>query len=181
MRWSSGAPYRCPAPTQKGRLLSLLSLLGLLGLNDSRGSAGRQSRLRRPRRLSRRGSGMRISQRKFEALVERALGTIPAEIRRRMDNVEILVDAWPDEAHYGTVGLGPGETLFGLYEGVPLIERGIVADPLLPDKITIFQGPLEDACETDDEMAEEIRKTVVHEVAHHFGIDDARLAELGYD
>ena len=124
---------------------------------------------------------MRISQRKFEALVERALGTIPAEIRRRMDNVEIVVDEWPDEAHYGTVGLEPGETLFGLYEGVPLIERGIVADPLLPDKITIFQGPLEDACETDDEMAEEIRKTVVHEVAHHFGIDDARLAELGYD
>ena len=124
---------------------------------------------------------MRISQRKFEALVERALGTIPAEIRRRMDNVEIVVDAWPDEAHYATVGLEPGETLFGLYEGVPLIERGIVADPLLPDKITIFQGPLEEACDTDDEMAEESRKTVVHEVAHHFGIDDARLAELGYD
>src|SRR5207249_2508703 len=132
MRWSSGAPYRCPAPTRKGRLLSLLcllSLLGLLSLTDPRGSVGRPSRLRRLRRPSRRGSAMRISQRKFEALVERALGTIPAEIRRRMDNVEIVVDEWPDEAHYGTVGLEPGETLFGLYEGVPLIERGIVADP----------------------------------------------------
>ncbi len=122
-----------------------------------------------------------MSRRKFETLVERALQTIPAEIRTRMDNVGLVVEDWPDEAHYATVGLGPGETLFGLYEGVPLIERGVVAAPLLPDKITIFQGPLEEACETDDEMAEEIRKTVVHEIGHHFGIDDARLADLGYD
>jgi predicted Zn-dependent protease with MMP-like domain len=123
---------------------------------------------------------MRVSRRKFEVLVERALGTIPAEIRGRMDNVEIVVEDWPDEGHYATVGLEATETLFGLYEGVPLIERGVVADPLLPDKITIFQGPLEEACDTDDEIAEEIRKTVVHEIAHHFGIDDARLADLGY-
>jgi len=126
-------------------------------------------------------SSMRMSRRKFETLVERALQTIPAEIRTRMDNVGLVVEDWPDEAQYATVGLEPGETLFGLYEGVPLIERGVVADPLLPDKITIFQGPLEEACETDDEMAEEIRKTVVHEIGHHFGIDDARLADLGYD
>lgn len=124
---------------------------------------------------------MHLSRRKFEALVERALRTIPAEIRRRMDNVEIVVEAWPDDTHYATVGLEPDETLFGLYEGVPLIERGIVADPLLPDKITIFQGPLQEACDTADQMAEEIRKTVVHEIAHHFGIDEARLADLGYD
>ncbi len=122
-----------------------------------------------------------MSRRKFETLVERALQTISAEIRTRMDNVGLVVEDWPDEAQYATVGLEPGETLFGLYEGVPLIERGVVADPLLPDKITIFQGPLEEACETDDEMAEEIRKTVVHEIGHHFGIDDARLADLGYD
>jgi len=126
-------------------------------------------------------SSMRMSRRKFETLVERALQTISAEIRTRMDNVGLVVEDWPDEAQYATVGLEPGETLFGLYEGVPLIERGVVADPLLPDKITIFQGPLEEACETDDEMAEEIRKTVVHEIGHHFGIDDARLADLGYD
>jgi len=112
--------------------------------------------------------------------VERALGTIPAEIRGRMDNVEIVVEDWPGEGHYATVGLEPTETLFGLYEGVPLIDRGVVADPLLPDKITIFQGPLEEACDTDGEIAEEIRKTVVHEIAHHFGIDDDRLADLGY-
>jgi len=121
-----------------------------------------------------------LSRRKFEALVAQALRSIPEEIRARMDNVEIVVEAWPDEDHAAAAGLGPGETLFGLYEGVPLVDRGVVADAMLPDKITIFQGPLEAACRTDEEMAEEIRRTVVHEIAHHFGIDDARLAELGY-
>lgn len=111
----------------------------------------------------------------------RALLTIPEEIRARMDNVEIVVEAWPEEDHAAAAGLEPGDTLFGLYEGVPLVDRGIVADPLLLDKITIFQGPLEEACDTDEEMADEIRKTVVHEIAHHFGIDDARLAQLGYE
>lgn len=124
---------------------------------------------------------MRVVRRKFEALVARALLTIPEEIRTRMDNVEIVVEAWPDEDQATAAGLEPGEVLFGLYEGVPLVDRGIVADPLLPDKITIFQGPLEEACETDEAMAEEIRRTVVHEIAHHFGIDDARLAQLGYE
>jgi len=124
---------------------------------------------------------MRLSRRKFEALVAQALLTIPEEIRARMDNVGIVVEGWPDDNHYAEVGLEPGETLFGLYEGVPLTDRGVVADPLLPDKITIFQGPLEEECKTAEEIAEEIRKTVVHEIAHHFGIDEARLADLGYD
>lgn len=124
---------------------------------------------------------MRLSRRKFEALVAQALLSIPEEIRARMDNVGIVVEEWPEENHYAQVELEPGETLFGLYEGVPLIDRGIVADPLLPDKITIFQGPLESECQTNEEIAEEIRKTVVHEIAHHFGIDEARLADLGYD
>jgi predicted Zn-dependent protease with MMP-like domain len=124
---------------------------------------------------------VKLSRRKFEALIERALQTIPPQIRARMDNVQIVVADWPDETHYEAVQLDPGETLFGLYEGVPLPERGIVADALLPDKITIFQGPLEETCQSEDEIAEEIRKTVVHEVAHHFGLDDARLADLGYD
>jgi predicted Zn-dependent protease with MMP-like domain len=124
---------------------------------------------------------MRLSRRSFETLVERALASIPSELRSRMDNVQIVVEAWPDEDHYAAVGLEAGETLFGLYEGVPLVERGVVAEALLPDKITIFQGPLEEACQSDQEIAEEIRRTVVHEIAHHFGIDDARLTELGYD
>ncbi len=77
--------------------------------------------------------------------------------------------------------LEPDEWLFGLYEGVPLIERGILADQVLPDKISIFQGPLQEACASEEEVRREVRTTVVHEIAHHFGIDEARLAELGYE
>lgn len=124
---------------------------------------------------------MRLSRKAFEALVVRALDTIPDAIRARMDNVEIVIEDWPSEEQHTALGLEPDDALFGLYEGTPLIERGITSNPLLPDKITIFQGPLDAACESDGEIAEEIRRTVVHEVAHHFGIDESRLHELGYD
>lgn len=124
---------------------------------------------------------MRLSRKRFEALVLQALETIPEAIRARMDNVDIVIEDRPADDRYAALDLEAGELLFGLYEGTPLIDRGITADPLLPDKITIFQEPLEDACLTDAEIAEEIRKTVVHEVAHHFGLDESALADLGYD
>ena len=124
---------------------------------------------------------MRLSHKRFEGLVLRATETIPEPIRAHMDNVEVVIDDWPTEAQRTSLDLAPDELLFGLYEGVPLTERGIVAESFLPDKITIFQGPLEEACATEEEMAEEIRKTVVHEIAHHFGIDERKLAELGYE
>jgi len=124
---------------------------------------------------------MKLSRRRFEALVARALDGIPDLIAAQMRNVDVVVEEWPTEEQYDRLGLRPDEWLFGLYEGTPLVERGVTADPLLPDKITIFKGPLEDACETEEQIAEEIRRTVVHEVAHHFGIDEARLRELGYD
>ncbi|MBI2201623.1 MAG: metallopeptidase family protein [Armatimonadetes bacterium] len=124
---------------------------------------------------------MRLSRRQFEALVLKALESIPDLIRERMQNVDVVIEDWPTDEQLVALGMAPDELLFGLYEGTPLIERGITVDPMLPDKITIFQGPLEDACETDREIEEEIRKTVVHEVAHHFGIDEERLEELGYE
>lgn len=124
---------------------------------------------------------MRLSRRKFEALVLEALEGIPEPIRERMQNVDVVIEDWPEEDQLTELGMQPDELLFGLYEGTPLTERGISEHSLLPDKITIFQGPLEDAYEWDDEIKEEIRKTVVHEVAHHLGIDEERLAELGYD
>ncbi|MDQ7820612.1 MAG: metallopeptidase family protein [Armatimonadota bacterium] len=124
---------------------------------------------------------MRLSRRRFRRLVLQALQSLPEEIRARLDNVAVVVEDWPSAEQLAAAGVGPEDTLFGLYEGVPLISRGITADSLLPDKITIFQGPLEEACASEEEMAEEIRRTVVHEIAHHLGIDDERLAELGYD
>lgn len=124
---------------------------------------------------------MKLARRKFEALVARALDGLPELIGERMDNIDVVIEEWPAGDQYQRLGLNPDEWLFGLYEGTPLLERGITSDPLLPDKITIFKGPLEEACENEDQMAEEIRRTVVHEVAHHFGIDEDRLRELGYD
>lgn len=124
---------------------------------------------------------MKVSRKQFEALVAEALDGLPTLIQDAMSNVDVVVEERPSKEQYTALGLAPDEWLFGLYEGTPLIERGIVSDPLMPDKITIFRRPLEDACENAEQITEEIRRTVVHEIAHHFGIDEDRLAELGYD
>ena len=124
---------------------------------------------------------MKLPRRRFESLVARALDQIPEPIARHMSNVDVVVEDWPTREQHEELGLAPDEWLFGLYEGASLLERGITTDPILPDKITIFKGPLEAACKTEEQIADEIRRTVVHEVAHHFGIGEARLHELGYD
>ena len=114
----------------------------------------------------------------FYKLVERALEGLPPELSRLLDNVAIVVDDWPD---YSTplVAGGPGETLYGLYEGVPFTERGAGYYGFLPDKITIFRGPLERDFATR-ELEKQVRITVVHEIAHYFGFDEGRLEELGW-
>src|SRR5215212_5178817 len=114
----------------------------------------------------------------FYELVERAVDGLPPELSRLLDNVAIVVDEWPD---YSTplVSGDPGETLYGLYEGVPLTERGAGYYGVLPDKITIFRGPLERDF-SRGYLEEQIRITVVHEIAHHFGFDENRLEELGW-
>jgi len=104
--------------------------------------------------------------------------SLPDEFWNELDNVVVIVEPRPTREQMDSNGLGPGETLFGLYEGVPLTERGSNAQ-LLPDRITIFQRPLEQHCATEEELIDEVRDTVVHEVAHFFGIDDDRLDELG--
>jgi len=113
---------------------------------------------------------MELDREAFEALVEQALDEIPDEISAVVDNVVVLVedDPPPDDPH-----------LLGLYEGVSLTERG-TDHTGLPDRITIFRQPLLQMCADDAELVREVRITVVHEVAHHFGIDDARLHQLGY-
>ena len=114
----------------------------------------------------------------FYKLVERGLEGLPPELLRLLDNVAIVVDDWPD---YSTplVSGGPGETLYGLYEGVPLTERGAGYYGFLPDKITIYRGPLERDFATHA-LEEQVRITVVHEIAHYFGFDEERLEELGW-
>ena len=115
----------------------------------------------------------------FDELVADALDTIPAELARAMRNVVVLVEDEPSADARHAAGHDEGE-LLGLYEGVPLTERDGWYSGVLPDRITLFRGPLLRRCSTREEVVEEVRTTVVHEVAHHFGIDDDRLEELGW-
>ena len=123
---------------------------------------------------------VRLSRKRFEGLVAEALKEIPPDLARAFDNIEVVVDDWPTREQLTDVDLGEDDMLFGLYQGTPLPERSPMQPYTLPDVITIFQGPLEEACETEDEIRAEIRLTVIHEIAHYFGIDEDRLEELGY-
>jgi predicted Zn-dependent protease with MMP-like domain len=121
----------------------------------------------------------RMDRRRFEKLVEEAIASLPAEIRGKMDNVAVLVEdrPGPDETPRGG---RRGELLLGLYRGQPLTARDSRYGMVLPDTITIYQANLEAISRNDDEIREEVRRTVLHEIAHHFGIDDERLHQLGY-
>ena len=115
----------------------------------------------------------------FENLVNKAVEGLPAEFAERLDNVAIVVEDTPTRAQLRRSQAGPGNTLLGLYEGVPHTKRNSNYGMVLPDKITIFQKPIEASCKNEAELITLIRKVVLHEIAHHFGISDARLEELG--
>jgi predicted Zn-dependent protease with MMP-like domain len=95
-----------------------------------------------------------------------------------LENVAILVDDWPTRYQLSKAGLGQGQTLLGLYEGVPLTKRGVHYSMVQPDKITIFQKPIEAKCKNGDSILQEIQRVVWHEIAHHFGIGEARLRQI---
>ena len=120
----------------------------------------------------------RARRRSFERIVARSLALLPPEIAAMLDNVEVVIEEEPTAEQIGRRG-GDEETLFGLYEGIPLTARGSGYSMVLPDKITIFQGPLERAFDSPAEMARQVRITVIHELAHHLGFDEDRLEELG--
>ena len=135
--------------------------------------------------LGRSGNAMtdnrpRLTGETFDRLVEQAIARIPADIRRHLDNVVITVLPRPGAEMLAELGCGAGETLFGLYWGVPLTERSLVDPPLFPDTIYIFQEPLEAFCQSHEELMDEIEITVVHEIAHFLGFGEGELAALGY-
>ena len=115
---------------------------------------------------------------RFRRLVQQALDEIPEELAGRMDNVVILVRNQPTDEERESLGLGPGQTLLGLYVGQPLTNRGFYGETL-PDRIMIYQEPIESISRSEEEVVAQVRETVLHEVAHHFGIDDDRLDEIG--
>jgi predicted Zn-dependent protease with MMP-like domain len=121
-----------------------------------------------------------VSREEFEQLVADALATLPPEILNRMDNVAITVQEWPSRSQLDSSRVPPGSTLFGLYQGVPLTRRSSHYGMVPPDRITIFRGPLLRYFATPEAIAEQVRRTVVHEIAHHFGMGEAQIAALGY-
>jgi predicted Zn-dependent protease with MMP-like domain len=111
-----------------------------------------------------------VTGQRFEELVADALDALPTELGEAMDNVAVVVEDRAEGGH-----------LFGLYQGIPMTERGPVSYRwVMPDRITLYRDTICQVCSTEAEVVAQVRKTVIHEVAHHFGISDPRLEELGW-
>jgi predicted Zn-dependent protease with MMP-like domain len=119
-----------------------------------------------------------MDREEFESLVVKAVDSLPEELRSRLENVAILIDDWPTQHQLANAGLGRGQILLGLYEGVPLTKRGVRYGMVQPDRITIFQKPIEAKCRNGDSIVQEIQRVVWHEIAHHFGIGESRLRQI---
>jgi len=113
----------------------------------------------------------------FEGLVRDAVKSLPREFKRKLENINIVVEAEPSARQKKETG--PGEELLGLYEGVPLGERSCRDGSVLPDKITVFRGPVLRSCRSRREIRAAVRDTVLHEFAHYFGISDEHMLEDG--
>ena len=122
-----------------------------------------------------------MSRRRFERLVEKALAGLPSPFQERLHNVDIVIKTRPSREDLRFADAEPGEVLYGFYQGVPLTERGADYGMVLPDKITIFQEPLELDFRDERSLIREVRTTVLHEIAHHFGISDEELVEMGLE
>lgn len=120
---------------------------------------------------------MLLTRRAFETLVVEALDELPEEFLAALDNIDVVIEMEPSPEQLHDAGVSEG-TLLGLYEGVPLTERTSDYGLVAPDKITIFQGPISREARTESEIRQMVRETVMHELAHHFGISDERLREI---
>jgi predicted Zn-dependent protease with MMP-like domain len=121
---------------------------------------------------------IKISAKKFEALVVQALDELPDFFRNRLENIEVLIADEPTEDELAEAGLEPDELVLGLYQGIPLTERTADYGLVLPDTITLYRLCLAEVCDTPEDIIREVQQTVKHEIAHYFGIDDDRLREL---
>lgn len=124
---------------------------------------------------------MKLTAQEFDRIVKRALRRIPPEIRDHLGDLVISVQKRPTPAMLRDMDMPRGESLLGLFLGTPMLEKSITEPSLEPDTILLFQEPLEEICETVEELEEEIEITVIHEVAHYIGMSEERLAELGYE
>lgn len=119
-----------------------------------------------------------MTREKFRRLVDEALATIPRNFRDAMSNIAIVIEQDPSGDQLAEVGVDPPDTLLGLYEGTPLTERQWAHGNLLPDKITLFQGPIEDASDDEDDVIVAIGETLIHEIGHYFGLSEEEIEAI---
>ena len=122
-----------------------------------------------------------MERERFEELVAKAVDSLPEEFGAKLENIDVVVEDYPHNSQVTRARLRRGQTLLGLYDGVPLTRRGTHYGLVPPDKITIFQKPIEAKCRYDAEITAEIRKVVRHEIAHHFGVGDVTLRQIEKD
>jgi predicted Zn-dependent protease with MMP-like domain len=119
-----------------------------------------------------------MTRERFTKLVEDALKEIPRRFRKEMRNVAVVVEDEPPQELLEEMGIEPGDTLFGLYQGTPLPERSWAFGNNLPDRISIYQRPTEEACETEDDIRDCVAETVIHEFGHYFGMSEDEIEEI---
>lgn len=124
---------------------------------------------------------MQLNTRQFDRIVEQALERIPEPFREAMANLVVTVEPTPSPDLLEEMGLPPDEPLLGVFQGVPLPERSVVEPPLYPDRIILFQQPLQQYARSLNELEREIEITVVHELAHFMGMSESEIADLGYE
>jgi len=120
-----------------------------------------------------------VNRAQFEQLVAEVLAELPPQFQEKLENVAVVVESWPTPAALHQAGLRPGQTLFGLYQGVPRTQRTSSYNLVPPDKITIYQGPIEAHARTTADIRAQVRKTVLHELGHYFGMSEEHLHSLG--
>lgn len=123
----------------------------------------------------------RLSRQEFEELVARAIRGLPKPFRQKLQNIAVVVEGWADGETLSEMEIEPPDTLYGLYRGVSLTQRDSSYGNVLPDVITIYQGPIEEDCQTVEEMEACVQDTVRHEIGHYFGLDDDTLSGIESD
>ena len=119
-----------------------------------------------------------MTRAEFEALVERAVRGLPKKFRQKIANIAVVVEDWADAETLAEMGIEPPDTLYGLYRGIDLTRRDGSYGNVLPDVVTIYQGPIEEDAEDEEDMADIVRETVVHELGHYFGLDDETMHRI---
>ena len=122
-----------------------------------------------------------MTKSQFEALVARAMRSLPKTFRDKIKNIAVVVEDWADAETLAEMGIEPPDTLYGLYRGIDLTRRDGSYGNVLPDVVTIYQGPIEEDAADEEEMTEIVRETVVHELGHYFGLDDETMHRIEED